>query len=163
MVTYDCKPVLTARTATVSAIFPQTPITHSSPHDQLSLLGCVLATLSRKSRQAISRSERTKEESRRLTCESKWAFAGVLWGGWRLTGGYARASVGAVVGLDQAGVAHVLAELAGPSRRANTLQQERTHASVCANMPIHSNANYRGFLFTKWGLAHNYLQLLDTH
>lgn len=148
-VTYDCKPVLTVRTATVSSIFPQTPITHSSPHDQLSLLGCVSATSSRKSRRAIRRSERSKKESRRLTCESKWAFAGVLWGGRRLTRGYARGSVGAAVWLYQAGVAHILAELAGPSRRANTLQQDRTHTSVCANIPIHSNANYRGFLFTK--------------
>lgn len=141
VVTYDCKPVLTVPTATVSPIFPQAPLSHSSPQVQLALLGCASATSSRKSRRAVGRSERTKKESRRLTCESRWAFAGVLWGGWRLTRGCARGSIGAAVWLDQAGVAHVLAELAGPSRRANTLQRDRTHASVCANIPIHSNAN----------------------
>lgn len=66
----------------------------------------------------------------RLTCESKRAFAGVPRGGPRLTRGYARGSVGAAVWLDQAGITHILAELAGPSRSANTLGENSNQTRV---------------------------------
>lgn len=77
-------------------------------------------------------------------------FAGVARGRRQPTRGDARGSVGAAVWLDQAGVAHILAELAGPPRRANTLG-EKQESDMClfSNIQIVSDTNYRGFLFMK--------------
>lgn len=79
-----------------------------------------------------SREEQNGMKQWRLTRESKRTFAGVARRRQQPTRGDARCSVGAAVWLDQAGVAHILAELTGPPRRANTLgEKQESDMSAC--------------------------------
>lgn len=160
VVTYDCKPALSAHGHRLLSIFSQTPITHSSPHDQLSLLGCVSAMLSYKSGPSVvQRGARRNQDVSPVNPSRHLQVYSGRDDGWLV-------------------VMHVapLAQLCGWTRQASpTYWQsspvhpgEQTHCTkighthLCVQI-FHSNANYRGFLFMKWGLAHHYLQLLDTH
>lgn len=53
-----------------------------------------------------------------LTCVARRTLAGVAWGGRRLAHAYACGSVPAALGINQAGVLHMLAKLSCPPRRA---------------------------------------------
>lgn len=58
-----------------------------------------------------------------LTCETKGAFAGVLWGRWWLTCCNACGSIQTAFWFNQAGIADILAKLSNPSWGTNTLQE----------------------------------------